>query len=60
MALPHISEREPSALYISMQKSATFDGQMSTRPSPPTPKWRSDRRMAAAEGSATVSVKQLT
>ena len=33
-----LSEREPSALYISMQKSATSDGQMSTRPSPPMPK----------------------
>ena len=60
MALPHISEREPSALYISMQKSATSDGQISTSPSPPMPKWRSDSRIAARDGSGTVSVKQLT
>ena len=60
MALPHISEREPSALYISMQKSATSDGQISTSPSPPMPKCRSDSRIAARDGSGTVSVKQLT
>ena len=60
MPLPHISPAEPSALYISMRKSALSEGQMQMSPSPPTPKCRSETYRARAGRSSTVSSKQLT
>src|SRR5579875_3152984 len=52
IALPHISPRLPSALYISIRTSACADGQSRISPSPPIPKCRSDNRFASAPGSA--------
>ena len=39
--LPHISDSEPSALNICIRASATVEGRIRIKPSPPTPKWRS-------------------
>ena len=38
MPFPHISARLPSALYISISKSASSEGLMKITPSPPIPK----------------------
>ena len=54
------SPREPSALYISISQSATFDGLIRIRPSDPTPKWRSLILTASADGSSIFSLKQFT
>ena len=60
MPLPHISEREPSALNISMKKSACTDGRMRMSPSDPMPKWRSLTKRASDDGLSTCSSKQFT
>ena len=60
-ALPHISASLPSALNIRIRASARSDGQMSTSPSPPTPKWRSEIFTASVSGgSGSVSEKRST
>ena len=49
MPLAHISTCQPSALKISMRKSALREGRTTRSWSAPMPKWRSHRR--AASGS---------
>ena len=45
--LPHIAPREPSALYITISKSAFCPFSMRMMPSPPMPKCRSESRTAS-------------
>ena len=45
--LPHISPSDPSALNIRIRTSARSEGMIRIRPSPPTPKWRSDTARAS-------------
>ena len=59
MPLPHMDPLEPSALYISIQKSPVIPGRMAINPSAPTPKCRSDRRTASPGRSSGTSSKQF-
>ena len=51
MPFPHISEREPSALYISISKSmlSSSTGFIKIRPSEPIPKCLSETLMASSD-----------
>ena len=60
VALPHIFALEPSALYISILKSALSLGSIKTSPSEPIPKCLSLTFIAVLSGSETFSSKQFT
>ena len=53
MAFPHILPSLPSALNIRIFASAVSLGQMSTTPSPPIPKCRSEYFSAVPDGSGS-------
>ena len=55
-AFPHISASLPSGLKTRMRKSALSDGQISIIPSLPTPKRRSERKLAQFSGSSILCV----
>ena len=59
MPLPHMAPGEPSALYMSMEKSPVTPGRMAMRPSPPTPKCRSDSRTASPGRSSGTASRQF-
>ena len=60
MPLPHISPSEASGLNMRMRRSATSEGSASSRPSEPTPKWRSDTAAASAPQSRSISRASTT
>ena len=49
-----MAPREPSALYISMEKSPPRPWRMQMIPSAPMPKWRSDNRLEELEKDALI------